>query len=226
MRPVLSTFGPRSLLIFIPSIDRTLSLKQYPRFYTVAMLSRTLPQIVDVWNTDSRFGDTLGPIVVLASDGDSQRRPVLYNLAASVRSEGIGGLGGLELTDQTTSKHGLVQCYDLKHNLKRIRSRDCSIKGVQIAKEGHVLNRESYPRIFRMHDGPHRKYDSFFSAEDKWVFCFCFVALAVVLRLVIATHRCCQLQTVQEYFQLRRTITNCVPAFLAPPLAHVGRVSR
>ena len=120
-----------------------------------------------MWNTDSRCGDTLGPIVALASDGDSQRRPVLYNLAASVRSEGLGGLGGLELMDQTTSKHGLVQCYDLKHNLKRFRSRHCSIKGVQIAKEGHVLNRETYPRIFRMHDGPDRKYDSFFSAQDK-----------------------------------------------------------
>ena len=145
------------------------------------MLARTLPQIVDMWNTDSRFGDTLGPIVALASDDDSQRRPVLFNLAASVRSEGMGGLGGLELMDQTTSKHGLVQCYDLKHNLKRLRSRDCSIKGVQISKEGHVLNRESYPRIFRMHDGPQRKYDSFFSAEDKWVVLFCCVGCSFVI---------------------------------------------
>ena len=92
------------------------------------MLPRMLPQIVDVRNTESRFGDTLGHIVARASDGDSQRSPVMHNLAASVRSEGIGGPGRLELMDQTTSEHGLilVQWYDLKHNLKHFRSRDRS----------------------------------------------------------------------------------------------------
>lgn len=90
--------------------------------------------------------------------------------------------------DQTTSKHGLVQYHDLMHNLKRLRSKDCSIKGVQTAKEGHVLNRESYRCIFRMHDGPHRKYDSLFSAEDKWVVLFCCIGCDP--NLIAASRRC------------------------------------
>lgn len=75
----------------------------------------------------------------------------------------------------TTNKHDLVQCYDLKHSLKRFRSRDCTIEGVKIAKEGHVLKCESHHRIFRMHDGLHHNYASFFSAEDRWIFVWLFL---------------------------------------------------
>lgn len=70
-----------------------------------------------------RFAATIGPIVLVASDGDGVRRRLLYNFTSGVTSE---KLAEFDLLDATTSEHAVVQCFDLKHNLKRLRTRDIS----------------------------------------------------------------------------------------------------
>lgn len=134
-------------------------------------MPRASVQILDFWNTDPRFRDTIGPIAVFASDGDAMRRGMLHKLAAAVPSVDSSTLHELALMDQGTSVHGAVQCYDPKHNLKRFRSRDYTGTGVKIAKDGHALNRDSLVRLFRIYDGdPEEKYQTLFSPDDKCVF--------------------------------------------------------
>lgn len=134
-------------------------------------MPRTSIQILDCWNTDPRFRDTIGRIAVFASDGDALRRGMLHKLAAALPSVDSSTLHKLAFMDQATSVHGAVQRYDPKHNLQLFRSRDYTATGVKITKDGHALNRDSLVRLFRIYDGdPGEKYETLFSPDDKKVF--------------------------------------------------------
>lgn len=76
---------------------------------------------------DAKFAPTTGPIVLVASDGDAVRRGCLHDFTTCDSSE---VLRKFKLMDKTASTGGVVQCFDLKHNLKRLRARDVSKKGV------------------------------------------------------------------------------------------------
>lgn len=121
-------------------------------------------QIEKKWSSDSRFGETLGPIAVIASDGDPVRRGDLYHHAAAVPAEG----GKLPLADHTTSVFRSVHGFDMKHNCKRERARDSTEMGSQISKGGLSLNRNTLAALFRVHDGnPEATYDTLFDPKDK-----------------------------------------------------------
>ncbi|CAM9776674.1 unnamed protein product, partial [Ectocarpus fasciculatus] len=108
-----------------------------------------LRTILDVWNSNPAFGNTLGPIVLVCSDGDAVRRKVLHDLTSGGTSD---VLNVFKLMDKTTSVEGLMQCFDLKHCAKRYRTKDISKKGVRVSG-GLALNRDTYPELFRVHDG-------------------------------------------------------------------------
>lgn len=123
-------------------------------------------QILDVW--EAKFAATIGPIVLVASDGDAVRRQFFHEFTTHHTSD---MLRGFKLMDRTTSAGGVVQCFDMKHNLKRLRARDISKKGVTISEEGLALNCDSYRELFRWYDEtPDGMYKSFFDVDDKWVY--------------------------------------------------------
>ena len=78
---------------------------------------RISAQIMTLWNTNPRFGDTIGPIAVFASDEDVMRRGMLHKRAAAMPSEDGCNRNGLALIDEATSVHGAMQRFDRKHNL-------------------------------------------------------------------------------------------------------------
>lgn len=121
-------------------------------------------QILDVWNSNPAFGNTLGPIVLVCSDGDAVRRKVLHDLTSGGTSD---VLNVFKLMDKTTSVEGLMQCFDLKHCAKRYRTKDISKKGVRVSG-GLALNRDTYPELFRVHDGnPEATYNALFNPDDR-----------------------------------------------------------
>lgn len=118
-----------------------------------------------MWN--DRFAPTNGPIVLVASDGDGVRRRLLYNFTSSVTSEKFAEF---DLLDATTSEHGVVQCFDLKHNLKRLRTRDISKRGVKISASALPLNCDSFPQLFRWYDcKPNDTYRTLLNPDDRYV---------------------------------------------------------
>lgn len=122
-------------------------------------------QILSVWN--DRFADTIGPIVLVASDGDGVRRRLLHDITSTVTAPMFAGL---TLIDNTTSSDGVVQCFDLKHNLKRLRTRDISKKGVKISTSALALNCDSLPELFAWYDGkPKETYRTLVNPEDRCV---------------------------------------------------------
>lgn len=139
------------------------------------VLPPTLTQILDVW--EDRFADTIGPIVLVASDGDAVRRLMLYKFSSETIAPEFAVF---KLIDARMSLGGLLYVLDLKHNCKRIRTRDLSKKGVTISEEGLALNRDSYPELFRWYDGkPEETYSSLFNVDDK---CVCFLACRIFAR--------------------------------------------
>ncbi|CAN0410353.1 unnamed protein product [Scytosiphon promiscuus] len=132
---------------------------------SLVVLHPTFAKILKVW-TD-RFADVIGPIVLVASDGDAVRRPMLYKFTSSTKPKDFAAF---KLIDANTSAGGVVQAFDLKHNCKRARTRDLSKKGVTISAEGLPLNRDSYPELFRWFDRkPKETYSSMFNVDDKCV---------------------------------------------------------
>lgn len=127
---------------------------------------RTLTQILGVWK--ERFAHTIGPIVVVSSDGDGVRRRLLHDFTSSVESEMFAEF---DLVDDATSTDGVVQCFDLKHNLKRLRTRDLSKRGVKISPDALALNCDSYPELFGWYDGkPKETYRTLFNVDDRYVY--------------------------------------------------------
>lgn len=126
---------------------------------------RTLTQILQVWN--DRFAAAIGPIVLVASDGDGVRRRLLYNFTSCVTSEMFAEY---DLLDAKTSIHGVLQCFDLKHNGKRLRTRDISKKGVKLSAGALPLNCDSLPELFRWYDGkPKETYTTLLNPDDRYV---------------------------------------------------------
>ena len=114
-----------------------------------------------------KFAATTGPIVLVASDGDGVRRQLLHEFTTCDTSD---MLRNFKLMDKTTSTGGVVQCFDLKHNIKRLRGRDISKKGVQITAGGLVLNCDSYRKLFRWYDKkPEEMYNGMFCVTDRYV---------------------------------------------------------
>ncbi|CBJ27634.1 conserved unknown protein [Ectocarpus siliculosus] len=119
--------------------------------------------ILEVWN--DRFAPTIDPIVLVASDGDGVRRRLLYNFTSSVTSEKFAEF---DLLDAMTSEYGVVQCFDLKHNLKRLRTRDISKRGVKISASALPLNCDSFPQLFRWYDcKPNETYRTLLNPDDR-----------------------------------------------------------
>ncbi|CAN0215080.1 unnamed protein product, partial [Ectocarpus sp. 13 AM-2016] len=112
-----------------------------------------------------RFAAAIGPIVLVASDGDGVRRRLLYNFTSCVASELFAEF---DLLDAKTSIHGVLQCFDLKHNGKRLRTRDISKKGVKISAGALPLNCDSLPELFRWYDGkPKETYRTLLNPDDR-----------------------------------------------------------
>ena len=123
------------------------------------------PQILSVWN--DQFADTIGPIVLVASDVDGVRRRLLHDFTNMVTAPMFADLA---LVDGTTSSGGVMQCFDLKHNLKRLRTRDISKKGVKISTHALALNCHSFPELFAWYDGkPKEAYKTLVNPEDRCV---------------------------------------------------------
>ena len=106
------------------------------------------PQILSIWH--DRFANTIGPIVLVASDGDGVRCRLLHDFTSMVTAPMFADLA---LVDDTTSSGGVVQCFDLKHNLKRLRTRDISKNGVNISTNARALNCDSFPELVAWYDG-------------------------------------------------------------------------
>ncbi|CAN0092505.1 unnamed protein product, partial [Ectocarpus sp. 12 AP-2014] len=114
-----------------------------------------------------RFAAAVGLIVLVASDGDGVRRRLLYNFTSSVTFEKFAEF---DLLDATTSEHGVVQCFDLKHNLKRLHKRDILKRGVKISAGALPLKCDSFPQLFRWFDcKPNETYRTLLNPDDRYV---------------------------------------------------------
>ncbi|CAN0112175.1 unnamed protein product [Ectocarpus sp. 12 AP-2014] len=121
--------------------------------------------ILEVWS--DRFAAAVGLIVLVASDGDGVRRRLLYNFTSSVTFEKFAEF---DLLDATTSEHGVVQCFDLKHNLKRLHKRDILKRGVKISAGALPLKCDSFPQLFRWFDcKPNETYRTLLNPDDRYV---------------------------------------------------------
>lgn len=82
--------------------------------------------------------------------------------------KGDGSLEGCRLLDKHTDVYGAMQCYDFKHNLKRIRTRDSTKMGQKISRAGLTLNADTLTELFRNYDKDAKAtYQSFFHPDDK-----------------------------------------------------------
>ncbi|CAN0037124.1 unnamed protein product, partial [Ectocarpus sp. 13 AM-2016] len=116
-----------------------------------------------LWN--DRFAAAIGPIVLVASDGDGVRRRFLYKFTSCVTSEMFAEF---DLLDAKTSIHGVIQGFDLKHNGKRLRMREISKKGVKISAGALPLTCDSLPELFRWYDGkPKEMYRTLLNPDDR-----------------------------------------------------------
>lgn len=103
----------------------------------------------------------------MASDGDGVRRRLLHDFTSSVNSKVFADF---DLVDNTTGVDGVVQCFDLKHNVKRLRTRDISKKGVKISADALALNCDSFPELFRWYDcKPKETYRTWLNPDDRYV---------------------------------------------------------
>lgn len=131
------------------------------------LLDYIMDQIQTTWKMLG-FGDLFGPILILASDGDATRRRSLHQRTSATLPEGQGSLNGCGLLDQHTDIHGAMQCYDFKHNVKRVRTRYSTQMGQKISRHGLTLNRDTLTELFRVHDGDATAtYQGFFNPDDK-----------------------------------------------------------
>lgn len=114
---------------------------------------------------------THGPLVNVATDGDAERRLLLAQEFSTVQLETLGcewadELGFLDLMDKTVGPNGITQTFDLKHIVKRMRTRDkCKTKGMQIGA-GTSLNAETIIPLFDMFFGK-QSWDSLFQPDDR-----------------------------------------------------------
>lgn len=128
----------------------------------------TTTHIQELWRDDSRFGGALGPISILASDGDATRRVVLHQRANVPLPTGDGSLEGCGLLEKHTDVFDAMQCYDFKHNLKRFRTRNGTKIGQQISRSGLTLSDDTMTQLFRIHDKDAKaSYRDLFHPEDK-----------------------------------------------------------
>ena len=123
------------------------------------------PQILSVWN--DRFADTIGLIVLVASDRDGVRRRLLHDFTSMMMAPMFADF---PFVDDTTSTGGVMQCFDLKHNLKRLLTRDIKKKGMKISTNGIALNCHSFAELFAWYDGkPKETYRTLVNRADRYV---------------------------------------------------------
>ena len=107
----------------------------------------------------------------VATDGDAERRTLLAQAFATVQLEDLRfdwakELRSLELMDKAVGPHGITQTFDLKHIIKRMRTRDkCKSKGMKIG-DGASLNAETIIPLFDLYFGK-QPWSSLFQPDDR-----------------------------------------------------------